>query len=121
MAKGIAIYKKDLLDRHLKLKDHSIAEKNNGASTIIGRKNGVAAKLKELNPFLTLVHYISHKLHLAGKDAANEVQYFKKYEAICKELYSYFSESYKRMLNLKMIQESNDNPQLAILNIINTR
>ncbi|CAB5364129.1 unnamed protein product [Rhizophagus irregularis] len=28
MAKGITIYKKDLLDRHLKVKDHSIAEKN---------------------------------------------------------------------------------------------
>ena len=67
------------------------------------------------------MHCISHRLHLAGKDAANEVQYFKKYEATCKELYSYFSGSYKRMLNLKMIQESNDDPQLAILNIINTR
>jgi hypothetical protein len=67
------------------------------------------------------VHCISHRLHLAGKDAANEVQYFKKYEAICKKLYPYFSGSYKRMLNLKMIQESNDDLQLAILNIITTR
>ncbi|PKY58118.1 hypothetical protein RhiirA4_479759 [Rhizophagus irregularis] len=52
------------------------------------------------------------RLHLAGKDAVNEVQYFKKYEAIYKELYLYFSGSYKRMLNLKMIQESNDDPHL---------
>ena len=66
------------------------------------------------------MHCISHRLHLAGKDAANEVQYFKKYEATCKELYSYFSRSYKRMMNLKMIQETNDNPQLTVLNIINT-
>lgn len=28
MAKGITIYKKDLLDRHLKVKDHSIVKKN---------------------------------------------------------------------------------------------
>ncbi|CAB4493263.1 unnamed protein product [Rhizophagus irregularis] len=28
MAKGITVYKKDLLDRHLKVKNHSIAEKN---------------------------------------------------------------------------------------------
>ena len=77
-------------------------------------------KLKELNPFLTSVHYISHRLYLAEKDAINEVQYFKKYETVCKELYSYFSGSHKRMLNLKMIQETNDDPQLMILNIINT-
>ncbi|GBB98646.1 hypothetical protein RclHR1_03290004 [Rhizophagus clarus] len=100
--------------------DNLIHFDSDGAFTMIGCKNGVAAKLKELNPFLTLVHCISHRLYLIRKDTANEVQYFKKYEATCKELYSYFSGSYKRMLNLKMIQESNDDPQLAILNIINT-
>ncbi|GBB97182.1 hypothetical protein RclHR1_29300002 [Rhizophagus clarus] len=82
------------------------------ASTMVGCKNGVVAKLKELSLFLILVHCISHRLHLVEKNAANEVQYFKKYEAMCKELYSYFSKSYKRMLNLKMIQESNDDPHL---------
>jgi len=66
------------------------------------------------------VHYIAHRLHLAEKDAANEVQYFKEYEATCKELYSYFNGSYKRMINLKIIQETNDDPQLIILNIIST-
>src|SRR2546430_14208550 len=78
-------------------------------------------KLKELNSFLASVYCIFHRLHLAEKDATNEVQYFKKYETVCKELYSYFSGSHKRMLNLKMIQETNDDPQLMILNIINTR
>jgi hypothetical protein len=67
------------------------------------------------------VHCIAHRLHLAGRDAANEVQYFKEYETTCKELYSYFSGSYRRMINLKMIQETNDDPQLTVLNIINTR
>ncbi|CAB5194977.1 unnamed protein product [Rhizophagus irregularis] len=101
--------------------DNLIHFGSDDASTMVGRKNGVAAKLKELNLFLTSVHCISHRLYLVGKDAANEVQYFKKYEATCKKLYSYFSRSYKRMLNLKIIQESNDDPQLAILNIINTQ
>ncbi|CAB4414651.1 unnamed protein product [Rhizophagus irregularis] len=63
-------------------------------STMVGRKNGVATKLKEINPFLTSMHCIAHRLHLAGRDAANEVQYFKDYEATCKELYSYFNGSY---------------------------
>ncbi len=67
------------------------------------------------------MYCIAHRLHLAGKDVANEVQYFKEYEATCKELYSYFNGSYKRMINLKIIQETNDDLQLTILNIISTR
>ena len=70
---------------------------------------------------MTSVHCIAHRLHLAGQDAARKVSYFKEYENICKQLYEYFSESYKRMQNLKLIQDMNDDPQLTILNIINTR
>ena len=70
---------------------------------------------------MTSVHCIAHRLHLAGQDAAREVPYFKEYEIICKQLYGYFSGSYKRMQNLKLIQDTNNDPQLTILNIINTR
>ncbi|CAG8501312.1 162_t:CDS:2 [Scutellospora calospora] len=62
-----------------------------------------------------------HRLHLADQDAAKTVPYFKEYESICKSLYNYFSSSYKRMLNLRMIQETNNDPQLNLLNIINTQ
>src|SRR5271170_896020 len=75
----------------------------------------------EISPYTTSVHCIAHRLHLAGRDAANKVQYFKDYEAICKELYSYFNRSYKRIINLKIIQELNNDPKLIVLNIINTR
>ncbi|CAG8529935.1 16511_t:CDS:2 [Cetraspora pellucida] len=94
---------------------------SDGASTMIGLKNGVSTRFKDLNPYMTSVHCIAHRLHLAGQDAAKEVPYFKEYESICKSLYGYFSGSYKRMLKLKMIQETNDEPQLCLLNIINTR
>jgi len=87
----------------------------------LGHINGVATQLKKENPFMTSVHCIAHRLHLAGQDAAREVSYFKEYENICKQLYGYFSGSYKRMQNLKLIQDMNDDPQLTILNIINTR
>src|SRR6266480_1177259 len=52
---------------------------------LIERKNSVIIKLKELNSFFTSVYCISHRLHLAEKDTTNEVQYFKKYETVCKE------------------------------------
>src|SRR5581483_1927140 len=70
---------------------------------------------------MTFVHCIAHRLHLAGQDAAKEVTYFKEYEVICKQLYGYFSSSYKRMQNLKLMQDVNEDPQLTVLNIINTR
>ena len=49
-------------------------------------------------------HCISHRLHLAGKDASKEVIYFKKYEQTLKNLYSYFSKSGKRQKMLKLMQ-----------------
>jgi hypothetical protein len=49
-------------------------------------------------------HCISHRLHLAGKDASEEVRYFEEYENTLKNLYGYFSKSYKRQKLLKMMQ-----------------
>jgi hypothetical protein len=60
-------------------------------------------------------HCISHRLHLAGKDASKEVIYFKKYEKTLKNLYSYFSKSGKRQKML--IRNPCDN--CKILSIIN--
>jgi hypothetical protein len=71
---------------------------------LLGCLNGVAARFKETNPFMTSNHCISHRLHLAGKDASKEVIYFKKYEKTLKDLYSYFSKSHKRQQMLKLMQ-----------------
>lgn len=51
---------------------------------------------------MTSNHCISHRLHLAGKDASEEVIYFEKYEKTLKNLYSYFSKSHKRQKNIKV-------------------
>ncbi|CAB4429571.1 unnamed protein product [Rhizophagus irregularis] len=94
---------------------------SDGAATLIGTKTGVVKRFEKINPFITSVHCIAHRLHLAGKDAAKHVPYFNHYETCIKKLYNYFSGSYRRMQNLKMIQETLEDPQLAILNIVNTR
>jgi len=67
------------------------------------------------------VHCIAHRLHLAGKGAAKHIPYINHYEVSIKKLYNYFSGSYRRMQNLKMIQDALEDPQLNILNIVNTR
>jgi hypothetical protein len=71
---------------------------------LLGYISGVAARLKKINPFMSSNHCVSHRLHLAGKDASEEVRYFEEYENILKNLYGYFSKSYKRQKLLKMMQ-----------------
>lgn len=44
-----------------------------GDSVMTGKKNGVATKLKELNPVLISVHCICHKLALACTDTNKEI------------------------------------------------
>src|SRR5688500_1480026 len=88
---------------------------SDGASKMLGHRNGVATRLKKLNPFITENHCIAHRLHLAGKDAAEQVPYFKKYDKILKNIYGYFSSSYKRLLNLKLIQNTLEEPELVLL------
>jgi len=80
----------------------------------------LAALLKKRNPYLSSNHCIAHRLHLAAEDAAKEVPYFNNYKEIVKSIYTFFSNSYKRMYELKLIQDS-ENPDLAILNIVNTK
>ena len=71
---------------------------------MLGYISGVAARLKKINPFMSSNHCVSHRLHLAGKDASEEVRYFERYENTLKNLYGYFSKSYKRQKLLKMMQ-----------------
>jgi hypothetical protein len=71
---------------------------------------------------MTAIHCIAHRFALVGKDSAKDVPYFKEYESILKRLYAYFSRSYNRLRNLRMIQaDDNDDPGLAILKLVSTR
>jgi len=88
----------------------------------LGKNLGVATQLKNKNPFMTAIHCISHRFALVGKDAAKDVSYFREYESTLKRLYSYFSKSYNRLKNLRMIQANDDDdPGLAILKLVSTR
>ncbi|CAB5367410.1 unnamed protein product [Rhizophagus irregularis] len=78
---------------------------SDGAATMTGIRNGVATQLKKLNNFITSTHCVAHRLHLASEEAANETPYFTHYKTIIKGIYSYFSNSYKRMYELKKIKE----------------
>ncbi|RGB27386.1 hypothetical protein C1646_769180 [Rhizophagus diaphanus] len=42
---------------------------SDGAATLIGIKTGVVKRFEKINPFITSVHCIAHRLHLVRKDA----------------------------------------------------
>ncbi|CAG8763563.1 19914_t:CDS:2, partial [Gigaspora margarita] len=85
-------------------------------------RNGVSAKLKKLNPFMSNCYCIAYRLALAGKDSAKDVPYFLDYEFTIKEIYAYFANSYSRWQNLQLFQaQDEESPELAILQVVSTR
>ncbi|CAG8549131.1 9580_t:CDS:2, partial [Dentiscutata heterogama] len=95
---------------------------SDGDSKIIGVRNGIATKLKKLNPFMSNCYCIAYRLALAGKDSAKDVPYFLDYEITIKELYAYFANSHSRWQNLQIFQAQNEKSlELAILQVVSTR
>ena len=75
-----------------------------GASVMTGKNNGVATKLKVLNPVLISVHCICHKLALACTDTNKEIDYIKRVEDTLRQLWAYFENSPKRLAVLLKMQ-----------------
>ena len=75
-----------------------------GAAVMIGKNNGVTAKLKELNPVIINVHCICHKLALACIDVNREIVYIKRVEDTLRQLWTYFENSPKRLAVLLKTQ-----------------
>ena len=66
---------------------------SDGASVMIGKKNGVSAKLKHDNPSLINIHCIAHRLTLAAKDSFADIPYLKKNEGVMSCLYKFCQNS----------------------------
>ena len=51
---------------------------SDGASVMLGKNNGVAARLRDHNPKLINIHCVCHKLALACSDSDSEIQCIKQ-------------------------------------------
>ena len=60
-----------------------------GASVMVGKKNGLAAKLKDVNPRLFSVHCICHNLALLSTDAKDDanLKFIKEIETVVTKLW----------------------------------
>ena len=91
---------------------------SDGASVMAGKRNGVAAKLKELNKSLVSVHCICHKLSLACCDTSDEIVYIKEVERWLIQIWKFFENSpnrlaiyFKCQLSIKQLQEPSSKAQ----------
>ena len=75
-----------------------------GASVNMGIRNGLGARMKELSPWLQVVHCFNHRLELAIKDAFQTTT-FSKIDDMLTKLYYLYQKSPKRLRELKAMAE----------------
>ncbi|XP_073669155.1 E3 SUMO-protein ligase KIAA1586-like [Paramisgurnus dabryanus] len=69
-----------------------------GAAAMMGRYRGAATLLREkINPNLTVIHCMNHKLELAVHDAVKHITEASHFQMFIDSLYSFFSQSPKHM------------------------
>lgn len=95
--------------------DKLIELATDGASVMVGRKNGLGAKLKDVNPRLISVHCVCHKLALACTDAKDDgnLKFIKEVETVVTQLWKLFQNSrlacylkvQQQLKNLKLSNE----------------
>ena len=92
-----------------------------GASAMSSNKEGVAGKLKRLNPNIISVHCIAHKLQLCVSQAAEKVKFLKEFQEMLTSMFYHFKKSALRTEKLKAVQEVLNEPQLKYKGIHQVR
>ena len=70
---------------------------SDGASVMLGRNIGVAAKLRAIVPSVIVVHCVCHRLALASADSNKELSYIEKVTCYLTELWKLFEYSNQKM------------------------
>ena len=86
---------------------HILGLNVNGASLNTGIHGGLGVLIKELAPWLKLIHCFNHHLELVIKDAFKNTA-FAKIDEMLSELYKLYQYSSKRLTELKRFAEAWD-------------
>ncbi|CAL9689881.1 unnamed protein product [Knipowitschia caucasica] len=85
------------------LRTRLIGFATDGAAAMMGKYRGAATLLREkINPNLTVIHCMSHKLELAVHDAVKQCTDASHFQIFIDSLYAYFSQSPKHMRELEL-------------------
>ena len=98
--------------------DKCVAFGSDGAATMTGKNNGVAARLKaQVNPFLTSVHCVAHRTNLAALDASKAAdckELSKDIDNILNIVAGHFKKSSKRKNALQRLQSELSDTQKTL-------
>ena len=94
---------------------------SDGASVMVGKQNGVGARLRKLNPYMLSMHCVAHKLALASEAAASSVPYCKQHRSILKGIYNYFHTSPTHYSVLRDIMDLLNDPEVQIQQVHSVR
>ena len=92
-----------------------------GASVMVGARNGVATRLKSHNPVMISIHCVAHRLALAATQAADSIPYLKKFKQYLFQIFYYYHNSAVWSASLKAIQEVLEDPILKTKEAGDTR
>ena len=110
------------LESKLILLSNMVGFGSDGASVMIGRHNGVAARLKCHQPILTSIHCIAHRLALAAGQSGDSVPYIANtFKPTLRQLFYFYEKSPVRMSGLKAIEQLLQTPQLKLNQPADTR
>ena len=85
-----------------------------GASVMVGCRNGVATQLKQCCPSLVSIHCVNHRLALAASHAADHIPYLQRFKTHLRNLFSFYQNSPVRMSELHAIQSLLDDPAIKL-------
>ena len=87
---------------------------SDGASVMLGNKDGVAAKLQKKSKCLIAIHCCNHRLALAARDSFKETEQMVAVEELMDNLYNFYHWSPNRSNSLHKVQEVFDEAPLSI-------
>ena len=85
---------------------------SDGASVMLGKRNGVAAKLKQ-NFLGVQQHWVAHRENLCISDLWKKVKATREIETVVRTVYTLFSRSATKTSKFKEIIEASQNKYIA--------
>ncbi|XP_033758057.1 zinc finger protein 862-like [Pecten maximus] len=76
-----------------------------GAAVMMGKKGGVAAKVKERVPHAVAIHCVAHNLELAVLESVKTVPYLSKFDTTVKNIFLFYYYSPKKRRELRAISD----------------
>lgn len=94
---------------------------SDGASVLLGKKNGVAKKLKDKYPLIFSWHCMNHRLELAVNDSLKDVSATNHFKCFIDSLYVLYNASPKNQTELREICHDLDVLFLKIGRVLSVR